>query len=108
MTTDFTEQNNTTLARVHQREATIPGLLPAVQQQVAEIKERGGLAAAEIQRAAELCAILGSEEGEIVLYGGGQSGKRADHYNRLAHAVAVLSLLPGGVDLFGCHFEFQG
>ena len=107
MATDFTEANNAILVHARQRGATIPGLIPAVQQQVAEIKERGGLTAAEIQRAAELCAILGSEKGEIVLYGGGKPGERADHYNQVAHAVAVLSLLPGGVDLFGCHFEFH-
>ncbi len=105
-----TEENSAILGRVlaaqRQQGAHVPGLLPAVQQQVAEIKERGGLTAAEIQRAVELCAILGSEKGEIVLYGGGKPGERAEHYNRVAHAVAVLSLLPGGVDLFGCHFEF--
>ena len=67
-------------------------------------KDKGGPNAEDMKAAQETSDILG-ERGEILLCGGGKSGECADQFNRTARAVAVLAFVPGGVTIFGSHFE---
>lgn len=76
----------------------------AVMLQIEVLKDRGGPTADDMKKAQETSDILG-ERGDILLHGGGKPGECADQFNRTAHAVAVLAFVPGGVSLFGAHFE---
>jgi hypothetical protein len=79
-------------------------LSAAVPLHIVELKAKGGPDAADLKKAQELSQILG-ERGDILLFGGGKKGEAADMFNSTAHALAVLSFLPGGVKLFGGHWE---
>jgi hypothetical protein len=46
-----------------------------------------------------------AEKGDVLLFGSKQKGQAADLFNRLARAIAVLSFCPGGVHLFGRHWQ---
>ena len=48
--------------------------------------------------------LLG-EKGDILLYGGGKKDEVAIIFNELAEAIAMLSFLPGGIEIFGSHWE---
>jgi hypothetical protein len=76
----------------------------AVTLQIWMLQERGGPSAEDMKKAQETSDKLG-EHGDILIYGGGKKGECADLFNRTAHAVAVLSFVPGGVEIFGAHFE---
>ena len=79
-------------------------LSAAVPLHIAELKAKGGPDAADLKKAQELSQILG-ERGDILLFGGGKKGEAADQFNRVAMALAVLAYCPGGVTLFGGHWE---
>jgi len=79
-------------------------LSAAVPLHIAELKAKGGPDAADLKKAQELSQILG-ERGDILLFGGGKKGEAADQFNRVARALAVLAYCPGGVTLFGGHWE---
>jgi hypothetical protein len=68
------------------------------------LKERGGPSQEDWAKAREFSSVLG-ERGDVLLFGGGKKGESADLFNRTAAAIAVLSFCPGGVSLFGSHFE---
>lgn len=51
-----------------------------------------------------LSQVLG-EKGDVLLYGGGKKGEAAAIFNDLAEAIALLSFLPGGIEIFGSHWE---
>jgi len=55
-------------------------------------------------RAAEL-AIFIAEHGDNVLYQGAKPGETADAFNRLAEAIAIAAYQPGGVTIFGQHWN---
>lgn len=57
-----------------------------------------------LARGPELAQVL-AEKGDVILYRGKKKGESARAFNALAEAVAVLSFTPGGVTLFGIHFE---
>ena len=57
----------------------------------------------KIQEASEFGKEL-AEHGDVLLYGG-KKGEAAKMFNKTARAVALLSFLPGGVTLFGTHWE---
>jgi hypothetical protein len=76
----------------------------AVPLHIIRLKEKGGPDAEDMKKAQETSNILG-EHGDILLFGGGKKGEVADQFNRTAHAIAVLAFCPGGVEVFGSHFE---
>lgn len=76
----------------------------AVPLHIMQIKERGGPNAEDMVGAQKTSTMLG-ERGDVLLFGGGKKGECADLFNRTARAIAILSFCPGGVDLFGQHFE---
>jgi len=56
------------------------------------------------KRVVDVPTLLG-EKGDVMLFGGGEKGEAGEVFNRLAEGVAVLAFMPGGVNVFGCHFE---
>jgi hypothetical protein len=71
---------------------------------IERMRAKGGPDAEDRKKAQETSGILG-ERGDILLCGGGKKGEASDQFNRTAHAVAVLAFCPGGVTIFGSHFE---
>lgn len=59
----------------------------------------------EVASVAKDAAPLIAFKGDILLYGGGRKGEAAEVFNATARGIAALSLLPGGVTLFGIHWE---
>lgn len=59
----------------------------------------------EVSRLAHESAQVVAEKGDILLYGGSKKGETARAFNALARGVAALSFVPGGVTVFGLHFE---
>ena len=55
----------------------------------------------KVREAGQLIA----ENGDKLLYGSKVKGETATLFNKTAEAVAVLSFLPGGITLFGQHWE---
>jgi hypothetical protein len=45
------------------------------------------------------------ETGDVLLFAGGKRGESAALFNRLADAIALMAFLPGGISLFGQHWE---
>lgn len=75
----------------------------AVPLYIAELEARGGPDDADIEAARAFSSVLAAR-GDVLLYGGkpGEAGGLAD---RAARGVAVLAFCPGGVTLFGRHWE---
>ena len=46
-----------------------------------------------------------AEKGDIILYRSKKVGETAKAFNSLAEGVAILAFAPGGVKVFGLHFE---
>jgi hypothetical protein len=55
-------------------------------------------------RAKELAPVIASTA-DNVLFRGKKRGQTAEAFNRLAEGVACLAFAPGGVKIFGLHFE---
>jgi len=82
-------------------------LSAAVPLHILELQAKGGPDADDLKKAWAMSAVLG-ERGDVLLFGGGKKGKKgevAEIFNGLARALAVLSYVPGGVTLFGSHWE---
>ena len=76
----------------------------AVPLYIERMKAKGGPDDEDRKKAQETSEILG-ERGDILLFGGGKKGECADQFNRTAEAIAILAFCPGGVEIFGSHFE---
>ena len=60
---------------------------------------------AEVEACTVGVADLLAERGDVLLFGGGKKGEVNTIFNRLAKAIAAMSFLPGGIRIFGCHWE---
>ena len=58
-----------------------------------------------IQERAKCCLQEITERGDNILFRSKKRGKTATAFNRLAEGIACLAFMPGGVDIFGLHFE---
>jgi hypothetical protein len=59
-----------------------------------------------LSRVKGVADLIGSK-GDILQFGGGKKGEVAKVFNRAAEGIAVMSFLPGGVTIFGQHWEDQ-
>jgi hypothetical protein len=50
-------------------------------------------------------ADLLASKGDILQFGSKKKGEAAEIFNRVAEAIAIMSFCPGGVTLFGEHWE---
>jgi hypothetical protein len=76
----------------------------AVPLHIEELKKKGGPDEADFKQATELSRVLG-ERGDVLLFGSKKKGETAELFNSVARTLAVLSYVPGGVTLFGSHWE---
>lgn len=86
----------------------LPALLEtSVPLRMYEMQRKGGPDDLDIERAQSFADDLAAH-GDVLLYGGEKPGEAARLANDLAHAIAVLAFQPGGVTVFGWHFEAKG
>jgi hypothetical protein len=75
----------------------------AVMLHVLDLEHRGGPTEAEIDDVREIGRLL-AEKGDVLQFGG-KPGEARDVFRQLAWGVAVLAFQPGGVRVFGDHYE---
>jgi nickel-dependent lactate racemase len=61
----------------------------------------------EVERCARATAQIVAEKGDIILYRSKKRGESAAAFNALAKGLACLALAPGGVKVFGRHWQGQ-
>jgi hypothetical protein len=71
---------------------------------IAEYLSRGGPQQDDVERARRFAHTL-AEKGDILLYRGRKPGQTSEVFNGLADALAILAFCPGGVKVFGLHFQ---
>ena len=59
-----------------------------------------------IELTSKLPSILGAK-GDILMYGSEKEGEVSKLFNEVAEAVALMSFFPGGIKIFGGHWENQ-
>lgn len=69
-----------------------------------ELQRRGGPSDNEFEQA-RLVADIVAEKGDVLLYHSPKKGETAQIFKELSWAVAVAAFLPGGVEIFGNHYE---
>jgi len=55
-------------------------------------------------RAAE-CATAVASQGDVIMFRSGKKGQTAEAFNRLAEGIACAAFSPGGIKVFGDHYE---
>jgi hypothetical protein len=78
----------------------------AVPLHIEEIRKAGGPTVEDFKAASGFSGDL-AHRGDVLLFGGGKKGEAAELFNKTARAIAVLAFLPGGVTLFGNHWEVK-
>ena len=79
-------------------------LSAAVPFNIMAIKERGGVTDDDFASASKFAQTLG-EKGDVLLFGSKKEGEAADLFNQTAKAIAISSFIPGGITIFGEHYE---
>ncbi len=75
----------------------------AVPLRIMLLEDKGGATQEDFDRLKGFAERLGSK-GDVLLYGG-KPGEAAELFNEVSQAIAVLSYCPGGIKLFGRHWE---
>lgn len=76
----------------------------AIPLRIMELQARGGPSDADWSGLGAVAQDL-AEHGDLLLYRGGKKGQSADLFNATAQAIAVLAFLPGGITIFGSHYQ---
>lgn len=79
----------------------------AVNREIERMKQHGGPTEADRQGIEGFSERIGSE-GDILLYGGGKKGQAEELFHLTALAIAVMSYHPGGIHIWGNHYETKG
>lgn len=80
-----------------------PTLAVAVPLEIHKLVEQGGPSDEE-REAIIADGMKAMEKGDVLLYGG-KKGEAAALFVQLVRAIALLSFQPGGITLFGQHYE---
>jgi hypothetical protein len=72
---------------------------------IADLKKRPLREVVEAMRLGPSLGQLIAEKGDVLLYRSKKAGETARVFNAAAEGIAALSFAPGGVTIFGMHFE---
>lgn len=70
-------------------------------------EQRGGPDETDREIIKEFGDVIAGPGGEDLLFRSKVPGQTATLFNKLAYSIAVLSFQPGGITIFGLHFESQ-
>lgn len=76
----------------------------AVPLRILELQAQGGPSQEQLNRLPEISRNL-SEHGDALLYQSKKQGETARLFNDMALAIAILAFAPGGVTIFGRHYQ---
>lgn len=82
----------------------IPFLDCTVPLEIHALESRGGPDDADLEAAHAFGSDL-ALRGDVMLFGGGKPGEAGELASQTAKAIAVLAFSPGGVTVFGRHWE---
>lgn len=86
-------------------QALLPiALQAAVPLRIIEIREQGGPGSEDLERLKRFSREL-AEHGDKLLYRSKKKGETAKLFNELGFCIAVMSFCPGGITVFGSHWE---
>jgi hypothetical protein len=89
-------------------ETTNPVLVPALEVAVSlfvwQFQEQGGITDEDIARVQFYLPDL-LVHGDDLFFRSRKKGETAKRFNQVAEIIAVLSFAPGGITIFGLHFE---
>jgi hypothetical protein len=71
----------------------------------AEMKQRGGPTSRDFDKARAFAPDLAAKGDRLLYRGAGKPGEAAKLMEDMCFAIAVLSFVPGGITIFGNHFE---
>jgi hypothetical protein len=71
---------------------------------IMELESRGGPNDEDLSSLLDIALLLG-EQGDKLLYRSDKHGETARIYNQTARAIAILAFAPGGITVFGQHWE---
>jgi predicted HAD superfamily Cof-like phosphohydrolase len=74
---------------------------------IAELRRAGGPSEADFERVRDKRTQDICEHADELLYRGKQEGTAARLITVVVDSVAVLAFCPGGIDIFGLHFEVR-
>lgn len=86
----------------HVREVLSLTLLAAVPLWIEDLKR---LPFSDVCKLAQDCAQMIAEKGDVLMFGSKTKGEQAAAFNSVAKGIAALSFVPGGVKIFGSHWE---
>ncbi len=89
--------NNAT--KLHLIRCTLSALVPIA---IFDLQQMGGPTEYHLEEAQKFGFVLGEKGDSLLYYVKGQTGKMM---GRFCEAVAILAFCPGGVTVFGLHFE---
>lgn len=81
----------------------VPALQAAVPIEIARLRDKGGPDEDDLRACRDQLARILSH-GDVLLFGG-RKGEAARLFASLARAIAVMAFAPGGVRIFGQHWE---
>jgi hypothetical protein len=94
--------------RTHPLPTLLSAAVPLWIRRIQDAFQRGDLDQAALTREVDglrdFAQTLGAE-GDKLLFRGGKPGEAAALFNRTAHAIALLSFVPGGITIMGSHWE---
>src|SRR4051794_27681508 len=95
---------STQVGQTHHLEIMLDASVPL---KLIQIQERGGPNEEDWQQLREFqrMQLEVPDAGEALLYKVGKKGLSAQMFNLLTHTIAVLAFQPGGIDIFGRHWD---
>ncbi len=72
---------------------------------IISLKENGGVTEKDFKRVTEYNYNIFETSAEYLLFKSEKKGETAKMFNAVADAISVLSFVPGGITIFGSHWE---
>lgn len=79
-------------------------LSAAVPLKIMEIQARGGITGDDLKQLPQIAQLL-AEHGDDLLFKSVKKGETAKVFNEVVCGIAILAFVPGGITIFGQHFE---
>ena len=79
-------------------------LQPAIMLRIMELKAKGGPSEEDYKSLPAISQLLG-EKGDLLMFKGKKAGESAEVFNQVVRGIAILAFAPGGITIFGEHYD---